>query len=508
MAEDFKKNDSQTDTYRSKTDLFLDEMNESLAKQVEEHSTADRFSAGIKDAEAVTTFKSSGQYEKEENADAASSDRSSPSHEVRTLAATAHKDRVGGRGDTLYKKENNLSLTKEDNEKTTLKKNNGILPSVPEKPMTIEDYLDSNITKPKKKKWPLAGKILAGLAVILLFFVGAGAYYINFVLDHATIVEAEKESSPIPVEQETFDQDEKQEGAVEMDPEEVLWGKLSKLARKEEDVVNILLVGEEDLGEEEYGRGRTDCMIIATISKKENALKLTSLMRDMYVQIPGFSDNKLNAAYKNGGIALLEKTIELNFGVTVDGYVLVDFDAFENVIDALGGVEIKLSKIEADYLNKRNYISRKKYRNVKPGKQILNGNQARGYARIRFVRTANGLTDDWGRNYRQRKVLNAVFQEYKSKNPVELVALLPDILSLVTTDLTKKDMLGYIGTILTINADKLETMSVPVQGSFTMPYINGMSVLLPNLETNQEELHDFLFGSDEKNTSDKKSKKE
>lgn len=442
MAEDLKKNASETEQYKSKTDQFLEQMNETLAKQVEEHSTADRFSAGIKNTESVGTFKSSGLHEKN--------------------------------------------------------------PEDSKQPITVGDYLDLNAEKPKKKKLPLAGKILIGFAVVLLLICGAGAYYINFVLDQATIVEAEKESVPIPVEQETFEQDEKKEGAVEIDPEEVLWGKLSKLARKEEDVVNILLVGEEDLGEEEYGRGRTDCMIIATISKKENALKLTSLMRDMYVQIPGFSDNKLNAAYKNGGIALLEETIELNFGVAVDGYVLVDFDSFENVIDALGGVEIKLSKIEADYLNKKNYISKKKYRNVKPGKQILNGNQARGYTRIRYVRTANGLTDDWGRNYRQRKVLNAIFQEYKSKNVVELVGMLPDILSLVTTDLTKKDMLGYIGTILTINADKLETMSVPVQGSFTMPYINGMSVLLPNLETNRKELHDFLFGSDEKNTSNAK----
>ncbi len=355
----------------------------------------------------------------------------------------------------------------------------------------------NGINKKKDKKMPLVAKIFVGLVVILSLGSGAAAYYINFVLDKATIVNADTEDIYIPVSQEVFEQDEKKEDAIEIDPEEVLWGKLSKLAKKEEDVVNILLVGEEDLGEEENGRGRTDCMMIATISKKENALKLTSLMRDMYVQIPGYSDNKLNAAYRNGGMSLLEDTIELNFGVAVDGYVLVDFDAFESVIDALGGVEIKLSEIEANYLNSHNYISKKKYRNVKPGKQILNGNQARGYSRIRYVRTANGLTDDWGRNHRQRKVLKAIFKEYKSKSAVELVAMLPDIMKLVTTDLSKKDMLGYIGLILSINADKLQTLSVPVEGSFTTPYINGMSVLLPSLETNQEKLHQFLFGTEQ-----------
>ncbi len=352
----------------------------------------------------------------------------------------------------------------------------------------------------RKGKAPLAVKILAVLVIVLAAAGGAGAYYVNYVLGQATIVDANQEDYRIPVEQETFEQDEDGEGrenAEVIDPEEVLWGKLKKLSKKEEDVVNILLAGEEDLGEMEGSRGRTDCMMIATISKKEKALKLTSLMRDTYVQIPGYSDNRLNAAYRNGGMSLLEETIEVNFGVAVDGYVLVDFDSFEDVIDALGGVEIKLSEAEANYLNTHNYISKKKYRNVKPGKQILNGNQARGYARVRFVRTSNGLTDNWGRNYRQRKVLKAIFKEYKSKSALELVSMLPDILSLVTTDLSKKDLMGFIGTILTIHAEKLETLNVPVDGSFTLPNINGMDVVLPNLEKNQVELHKFLFGDEE-----------
>lgn len=451
MERKLGKENAQNKNYVSKTDVFLKEMNESLAQQVVEHNNSknrDRFSAGIKNTEAIGTFKSSESSQ------------------------------------TTQQETKNKSFS---NSKKETKEN----------PKILKDYVNIDLGKPKKKKIPVFAKILISFVIILVLIGATAAYYINYVLGRATIVNADEEENYIPVTEEVFEQDEKKEDAQVIDPEEVLWGKLSKLAKKEEDVINILLVGEEDLGEEEYGRGRTDCMIIATISKKENALKLTSLMRDMYVQIPGYSDNKLNAAYRNGGMGLLEETIELNFGVAVDGYILVDFDAFENVIDALGGVEIKLSKIEANYLNRKNYISKKKYRNVKPGKQILNGNQARGYSRVRYVRTPNGLTDDWGRNYRQRKVLNAIFKKYKSKSAVELVAMLPKIMELVTTDLTKKDMLGYIGTILTINAEKLETMSVPVTGSFTMPYINGMSVLLPNLEKNQAELHDFLFGKEE-----------
>jgi len=353
----------------------------------------------------------------------------------------------------------------------------------------------------ERKEMPLFGKVLIALAVCLLIIACGAIYYANYVLDQANIVDAAKEDIYIPVQEETFERDKMPVGSNKevIDPEEVLWGKLTRLAKKQENVINLLLVGEERLGESENGRGRTDCMMIATISKKEKALKLTSLMRDMYVQIPGYSDNKLNAAYRNGGISLLEETIKVNFGVEVDGYVLVNFDSFEDVINVLGGVEMKLSEVEAEYLNHKNYISKKKYRNVKAGKQVLNGNQALGYARVRYVRTANGLTDDWGRNDRQRRLLKAVFKKYKSKSALELVELLPDILSLVTTDLSKKDMLTYIGAILNIHADKLETMSIPIEGSYSSPNINGMSVLLPNLETNSQELHKFLFGEEEEN---------
>ena len=87
-----------------------------------------------------------------------------------------------------------------------------------------------------------------------------------------------------------------------------------------------------------------------------------------------------------------------------------------------------------------------------------------------------------------------VFKKYKSKSAIELVQMLPDILSLVTTDLSKKDMMRYIGAILTIRAKKLETMSIPIKGGYTSNKMNGMSVLVPDLVVNQEELHTFLFG--------------
>ena len=99
---------------------------------------------------------------------------------------------------------------------------------------------------------------------------------------------------------------------------------------------------------------------------------------------------------------MLYKTIATNFNIELDGYVEVGFAAFTKIIDKVGGIELELTESEASYLNSTNYIRNKKSRNVKVGKQTLNGAQALGYCRIRKggVTTINGLRDDYGRTWR------------------------------------------------------------------------------------------------------------
>ena len=155
----------------------------------------------------------------------------------------------------------------------------------------------------------------------------------------------------------------------------------------DKDVVNILLVGSDNgaQGSEDGDHGRSDSMMVATINFKTKELKLTSFLRDMYVEIPGHGRNKLNAAYAFGGEELLYQTLAQNFNIKIDKFCVVDLSAFEKVINRIGGIEMTLEKREAEYLNTTNYISKKKYRNVKPGKQTLNGCQALGYARVRHL---------------------------------------------------------------------------------------------------------------------------
>ena len=130
------------------------------------------------------------------------------------------------------------------------------------------------------------------------------------------------------------------------------------------DIVNILLVGNDYRVESEgYDvGGLTDTMMIATLDMKHKTLKLTSLMRDMLVEIPGYSSSKLNSAYSKGGIELLYQTLAQNFNIQLDGYVEVSFDAFVKVVDEVGGIEVELTESEVEYLNSTNYIKPKKYR--------------------------------------------------------------------------------------------------------------------------------------------------
>ena len=147
----------------------------------------------------------------------------------------------------------------------------------------------------------------------------------------------------------------------------------------DDQIVNILVVGNDYREERGYGAsGLTDTMIIATMDMKHGTLKTASLMRDLVVEIPGHGKNKLNSANSFGGIELLYKTIATNFNIELDGYVEVGFAAFTKIIDKVGGIELELTESEASYLNSTNYIRNNKSRNVKVGKQTLNGAQALG----------------------------------------------------------------------------------------------------------------------------------
>ena len=260
-------------------------------------------------------------------------------------------------------------------------------------------------------------------------------------------------------------------------------------------VSNILLIGMETFG----GAENTDTMIIASLDSKNNVIKLTSLMRDLYVEIPGYSNSKLNSAYAKGGINKLYSTIEKNFGVTMDGYALVDFEDFEQVIDYIGGIEISLTQREANYLNSTNYISNPAYRNVIAGPQHMNGNQVLGYCRIRKVPTETE-NNDFGRTQRQRIVLDKIFKKLKTKNIIQLGIIMNNILSNIDikTDITKEEFNKYLQQAADLKKSNIETLRIPIDNSYTnVSYSDHYvkDVLVPiSWEDTRKKLYDFIYG--------------
>lgn len=254
-------------------------------------------------------------------------------------------------------------------------------------------------------------------------------------------------------------------------------------------IVNILLVG-ADKREYWSQKGRSDSVMIATIDMKNKELKLTSLMRDMYVTIPGYENAKFNAAYSYGGISLLYQTIAENFGIKLDGYVIVDFAAFKNVINKIGGVDVELTQEECDYLHETYADKKTSISKLQPGLNKMNGVQALAYTRIRYVGPG-----DFGRTQRQRNVLNAIFKEAKSMSFSELKGLAEEVLPCVVTDVTNDEIISYLMSVMMMGTTEIEQMRVPIDNGYTQDRINGQAVLVVDWEMNREALSKFIFES-------------
>lgn len=259
-------------------------------------------------------------------------------------------------------------------------------------------------------------------------------------------------------------------------------------------IINILLFGLDSRVENTISR--SDTIMIATIDKKNQTIKLTSLMRDMYVPIPGRSQNRINTAYLFGGPTLAIKTVNTNFDLDIRYYVTVDFFGLEKIIDQVGGISIEVKEKEIPYinscikeLNNLNKGTKPSPLLTKSGLQTLNGRQAVAYARVRKVGN-----DDFERTERQRRVLAELFKKAKTLNPLKLPGLVTTILPYVETNLPKTEILSLGISVLGFKNKDIIQYRIPVDGTFTPQRINGMAVLVPDIEKNKALLHDFIYG--------------
>ena len=242
--------------------------------------------------------------------------------------------------------------------------------------------------------------------------------------------------------------------------------------------------------------GRTDTMVILSVNPENNSIKMISLMRDLYVEIPGRKNNRLNSAYFYGGAELLMETIEANFGVHIDAYVAVNFSMLANLIDQLGGLTLT---VESEYYMKRiNAVIRQDNlvlgidKNdgllTEWGDVLMTGKQAQAYARYRYG-TKDG---DFGRTARQREVLVKIFEKLSNMPLLELIGLAAANFENVYTNMTVQDMATMAPMILAMKEAEILQLRIPIDGGYSSKTVSGMAVLVPNRTKNMEAIASFL----------------
>ena len=223
-------------------------------------------------------------------------------------------------------------------------------------------------------------------------------------------------------------------------------------------------------------------------------LKLTSIMRDTLVNLEGYGQNKINAAYRLGGEQLAMDTVNKAFGLNVTRYAVIDFEGFSDLIDSVGGVAVHVSKAEMQEINKGLDATWKRLGDGRPidylktyGEDILlTGPQALAYSRIRKI------DSDYMRTSRQRAVLEALLGKLRSnRNPVVLAKLMQTAFSTIKTNINVFEI-GAIAVRLLGGSPKMEQLRLPADGAFTTDTVDGAWVIKPDLPKNRKLLQAFL----------------
>lgn len=307
----------------------------------------------------------------------------------------------------------------------------------------------------RKKKRKIRAIVLSLVAVLLVAVLGAGYYLFN--LQNAF----NSKSNTVAL---NFTQEE-QEARPVKDPDD--------------GSMNILLVGvdhaDDDSPESAALTGavsqRSDSMMLVHIPEDRSQIYIMSTVRDMYVDIPGYGKNKLNAAVSLGGVPLLMQTMEGMFDTKIDHVAMIDFEGFKELSTALGGVtvenDIPFTAHDTDYFYPKGEIT-------------LEGDRA-----LRFVRERKSFTNgDYQRVANQRKFIAATASQLLSNstltNPVKLYEIVDKVSPYLTFDseFDAATMVGLGMQLKNVDADNMAMFTMPTAGSGTSP--DGQSIELPD----------------------------
>lgn len=246
--------------------------------------------------------------------------------------------------------------------------------------------------------------------------------------------------------------------------------------------INILLLGSDSRGEE---HARSDTLMIAHYNQNTHNMKVASIMRDSYVDIPGHGKQKINAAFALGGPELVRKTIKENFDVDINYYAIVDFEGFSKIVDlvAPNGIEVDIPHEMSHGIGMT----------LLPGKQVLHGDKLLGYVRFRHDRLS-----DFGRVERQQEVVSKLKEQAVG---VHSLLNLPKILGMATpyidTNVDTPTILSIGKGLIAGDAKKVESIRIPLEDAYEDETVNVGAVLRLDFEKNKQALRDFLSSSED-----------
>ena len=321
---------------------------------------------------------------------------------------------------------------------------------------------ENNRRRRKKRKSFLKSFILS---IVIFSIAGFGIIYAMNILNKVDSVEIPKDDVDLGIKDDAIEHN---------------------------DVINIVLFGLDE--PDSNNGGRSDSIMIASLDKVHKKIKLTSIMRDTYVNIPGHGMDKINHAHAFGGPELSIKTINQNFNMNIREFASVDFFGLENIINTLGGIEVDVKDNEVKHVNQgvrgMNIMDGKRGKQITgSGLQKLTGRQAVSYSRIR--RAGDG---DFERTQRQRFVLEQVIHKGLNAGITKYPELLNTAFPFVKTSLSKKEILSLGTFVLTSGIDDVDKFRLPLNKFLSEERINGVAYIVPNtLEDNTEALRAFIY---------------
>lgn len=264
-------------------------------------------------------------------------------------------------------------------------------------------------------------------------------------------------------------------------------------------ITNILLVGTD--GEYVEKGNRSDSVMLVTIDSKNKDIKISSIARDTYVDIPGYSTEKLTHAYAYEGIDLLKEVFKENFDLDIDKYIAVNFVSFMDIMDELGGVEVNVEEKDIEEINKyidacygyyKNKDEKEKEYITESGVQRLNGYQALAFSRIRYTDSA------FARDNRHREVAQSVYKEFAQKGVDTYKRCADIVLNNTKTNISPIEMMNLAYTVLKINDKDIEQFQFPLAEHRKGHIISKQKgwVLEWDKEPNLEAWHKFIFGTE------------